>query len=122
MLDVDGTLIDSNEDHAQAWVDVGRELGYTCSTSSFARRPGMRFFASAPFRLLAPGWSARNPVHRRAIGCVQSPAHAHRLPGVRRCHLIGSGDVTCGTGLAGARAAARPGRRIGRQEGAAWFR
>ncbi len=28
ILDVDGTLIDSNEAHAQAWVDVGRELGY----------------------------------------------------------------------------------------------
>ncbi len=28
LLDVDGTLIDSNDAHAQAWVDVGRELGY----------------------------------------------------------------------------------------------
>ncbi len=28
ILDVDGTLIDSNDAHAQAWVDVGRELGY----------------------------------------------------------------------------------------------
>ncbi len=28
ILDVDGTLIDSNEAHAQAWVDAGRELGY----------------------------------------------------------------------------------------------
>ena len=28
ILDVDGTLIDSNDAHAQAWVDVGREFGY----------------------------------------------------------------------------------------------
>lgn len=28
LLDVDGTLIDSNDAHAQAWVDVGREFGY----------------------------------------------------------------------------------------------
>jgi phosphoglycolate phosphatase-like HAD superfamily hydrolase len=28
LLDVDGTLIDSNDAHARAWVDVGAELGY----------------------------------------------------------------------------------------------
>ncbi len=28
LLDVDGTLIDSNDAHAQAWVDTGREFGY----------------------------------------------------------------------------------------------
>ncbi|HET9425601.1 MAG TPA: hypothetical protein VFO55_09530, partial [Gemmatimonadaceae bacterium] len=28
LLDVDGTLIDSNEAHARAWVDVGREEGF----------------------------------------------------------------------------------------------
>ena len=28
LLDVDGTLIDSNDAHAQAWVDAGQELGY----------------------------------------------------------------------------------------------
>lgn len=28
ILDVDGTLIDSNDAHAQAWVDVGEEFGY----------------------------------------------------------------------------------------------
>jgi HAD superfamily hydrolase (TIGR01509 family) len=28
LLDVDGTLIDSNDAHARAWVDVGDELGY----------------------------------------------------------------------------------------------
>lgn len=27
ILDIDGTLIDSNDAHAQAWVDVGREAG-----------------------------------------------------------------------------------------------
>jgi HAD superfamily hydrolase (TIGR01509 family) len=28
LLDVDGTLIDSNDAHARAWVDVGKEFGY----------------------------------------------------------------------------------------------
>lgn len=28
LLDVDGTLIDSNDAHAHAWVDVGREFGF----------------------------------------------------------------------------------------------
>jgi HAD superfamily hydrolase (TIGR01509 family) len=28
LLDIDGTLIDSNDAHANAWVDVGREFGY----------------------------------------------------------------------------------------------
>lgn len=28
LLDVDGTLIDSNDAHARAWVDVGQEFGY----------------------------------------------------------------------------------------------
>ena len=28
LLDVDGTLIDSNDAHAASWVDVGREYGY----------------------------------------------------------------------------------------------
>ena len=28
LLDVDGTLVDSNDAHGRAWVDVGRELGY----------------------------------------------------------------------------------------------
>jgi HAD superfamily hydrolase (TIGR01549 family) len=28
VLDVDGTLIDSNDAHARAWVDAGEELGY----------------------------------------------------------------------------------------------
>jgi phosphoglycolate phosphatase-like HAD superfamily hydrolase len=28
LLDVDGTLIDSNDAHAQSWVDVGAEFGY----------------------------------------------------------------------------------------------
>jgi HAD superfamily hydrolase (TIGR01509 family) len=28
LLDIDGTLIDSNDSHARAWVDAGAELGY----------------------------------------------------------------------------------------------
>ncbi|MEO5567821.1 MAG: HAD family hydrolase, partial [Gemmatimonadaceae bacterium] len=28
LLDVDGTLVNSNEAHARAWVDVGREAGF----------------------------------------------------------------------------------------------
>src|SRR5688572_17155398 len=28
LLDIDGTLIDSNDAHAQAWVDTGKEFGH----------------------------------------------------------------------------------------------
>src|SRR5688572_1566669 len=28
LLDIDGTLIDSNDAHARAWVDVGKEFGH----------------------------------------------------------------------------------------------
>ena len=28
LLDIDGTLIDSNDAHARAWVEVGKEFGY----------------------------------------------------------------------------------------------
>jgi HAD superfamily hydrolase (TIGR01509 family) len=31
LLDIDGTLMDSNDAHANAWVDVGREFGYSIS-------------------------------------------------------------------------------------------
>ena len=31
LLDIDGTLVDSNDAHANAWVDVGREFGYAIS-------------------------------------------------------------------------------------------
>ena len=31
LLDIDGTLMDSNDAHASAWVDVGREFGYAIS-------------------------------------------------------------------------------------------
>ena len=30
LLDIDGTLIDSNDEHAWAWVDVCKEFGYAC--------------------------------------------------------------------------------------------
>src|SRR5688572_8211229 len=30
LLDIDGTLIDSNDEHAWAWVDVCKEFGYEC--------------------------------------------------------------------------------------------
>jgi HAD superfamily hydrolase (TIGR01509 family) len=31
LLDIDGTLIDSNDAHARAWVDVGKEFGHDIS-------------------------------------------------------------------------------------------
>lgn len=41
LLDVDGTLIDSNDQHAQAWVDVGREFGIEIDYGHVRRLIGM---------------------------------------------------------------------------------
>jgi HAD superfamily hydrolase (TIGR01509 family) len=41
LLDVDGTLIDSNDQHAQAWVDVGREFGIEIDYAHVRRLIGM---------------------------------------------------------------------------------
>lgn len=41
LLDVDGTLIDSNDQHAQAWVDVGREFGIDIDFGYVRRLIGM---------------------------------------------------------------------------------
>lgn len=41
ILDVDGTLIDSNDAHARAWVDVGRELGHQIAFTEVRRLIGM---------------------------------------------------------------------------------
>ena len=41
LLDVDGTLIDSNDAHAQSWVDVGREFQYDISFHEVRRLIGM---------------------------------------------------------------------------------
>jgi HAD superfamily hydrolase (TIGR01509 family) len=40
LLDVDGTLIDSNDAHAAAWVDVGREFGFDIDFSHVRRLIG----------------------------------------------------------------------------------
>lgn len=41
LLDIDGTLIDSNDQHAQAWVDVGREFGIDVDYAHVRRLIGM---------------------------------------------------------------------------------
>ncbi|HEU0299755.1 MAG TPA: HAD family hydrolase [Longimicrobium sp.] len=41
LLDVDGTLIDSNDAHAQAWVEVGREFGFDIDFAHVRRLIGM---------------------------------------------------------------------------------
>lgn len=41
VLDIDGTLIDSNDAHAQAWVDVGREFGFDIDFHHVRRLIGM---------------------------------------------------------------------------------
>ncbi|HEU0012390.1 MAG TPA: HAD family hydrolase [Longimicrobium sp.] len=41
LLDIDGTLIDSNDAHAQAWVDVGREFGFDIDFAHVRRLIGM---------------------------------------------------------------------------------
>ena len=41
LLDIDGTLIDSNDAHANAWVDVGREFGFDIPFDRVRRLIGM---------------------------------------------------------------------------------
>jgi HAD superfamily hydrolase (TIGR01509 family) len=41
LLDIDGTLIDSNDAHARAWVDVGREFGHDIDFGHVRRLIGM---------------------------------------------------------------------------------
>lgn len=41
ILDIDGTLVDSNDAHAQAWVDVGREFGREIDFAQVRRLIGM---------------------------------------------------------------------------------
>ena len=41
LLDVDGTLIDSNDAHAHAWVDVCQEFGRECDYAKIRRMIGM---------------------------------------------------------------------------------
>lgn len=41
LLDIDGTLIDSNDAHAQAWVDAGREFGHEIDFARVRRLIGM---------------------------------------------------------------------------------
>jgi HAD superfamily hydrolase (TIGR01509 family) len=41
ILDIDGTLIDSNDAHARAWVDVGKEMGYDIEFAHVRRLIGM---------------------------------------------------------------------------------
>jgi HAD superfamily hydrolase (TIGR01509 family) len=41
LLDVDGTLLDSNDAHARAWVDVAREFGYDTPYSTLRPMIGM---------------------------------------------------------------------------------
>ncbi|HEX8430859.1 MAG TPA: HAD family phosphatase, partial [Longimicrobium sp.] len=41
ILDIDGTLIDSNDAHAHAWVDVGKEFGYKLDYNEVRRLIGM---------------------------------------------------------------------------------
>ena len=41
VLDIDGTLVDSNDEHAHAWVDVGREFGHPIGYDRVRRLIGM---------------------------------------------------------------------------------
>ena len=41
LIDVDGTLIDSNDAHAHSWVDAGREHGFTFGFADVRRMIGM---------------------------------------------------------------------------------
>jgi HAD superfamily hydrolase (TIGR01509 family) len=59
LLDVDGTLVDSNDAHARAWVDAFREAGFDVSLERVRRMIGMGGDKLVPAATGLPGESER---------------------------------------------------------------
>lgn len=47
ILDIDGTLVDSNEAHVQAWVEVLRKHGFAVTPAEIWPRVGLRLVAAS---------------------------------------------------------------------------
>jgi HAD superfamily hydrolase (TIGR01549 family) len=86
VFDIDGTLVDSNDGHARAWVDALAEFGYEVSYESV--RPLMGMGGDKVLPILA-GLSSEDgkgkPIaeRREAIFAERYLPHVHSLPGAR---------------------------------------
>ena len=86
VLDVDGTLLDSNDAHARAWAAAFAEAGFTVSWARIRRMVGMGGDKLIP---LATGLSSSEPTARRIaerrgeIFAAQELAGLGPLPGAR---------------------------------------
>jgi HAD superfamily hydrolase (TIGR01509 family) len=80
LLDVDGTLIDSNDAHAHAWVDTGRELGYPIAFAEVRPLIGMGGDQVLP-RLT--GLDEASDAGRRVLERRGEIFRAHYLPRLR---------------------------------------
>lgn len=77
ILDVDGTLIDSNDAHARAWVEAGERLGYEIRYEEIRRLIGMGGDRVTP---LVAGVEASSPEGRELAELRGTLFRRHHLP------------------------------------------
>ena len=80
ILDVDGTLIDSNDAHARAWVDAGRELGYDFDYETVRPLIGMGGDRILP---IVAGVEEDSPEGEELTDRRSDIFHRRYLPGIR---------------------------------------
>lgn len=80
LLDVDGTLIDSNDAHAHAWVDAGRETGHGVAYDYVRWLVGMGGDRVLP---LLTGLDAESSAGRRVLECRGEIFRRDYLPKLR---------------------------------------
>jgi phosphoglycolate phosphatase-like HAD superfamily hydrolase len=97
ILDLDGTLVDSNDSHARAWLDAFREAGFTDVTFDLVRP------------LIGMGPAGIMP---RAIGVSHDSELGHRILH-RRAHLFSKYYLPGISPLVGARALLARMKRVG---------
>jgi HAD superfamily hydrolase (TIGR01509 family) len=80
VLDVDGTLVDSNDAHARAWVETGEELGHPIAFAEVRRMIGMGGDRVLP---ALTGLREDTPEGRRVVERRGEIFRERHLPGVR---------------------------------------
>src|SRR5918992_1568993 len=80
ILDVDGTLVDSNDAHAAAWVDAFTEAGITVDRSRVRSAIGMGGDKLMPY---VSGFSESSPTGKRISERRAEIFRAHYLPLLR---------------------------------------
>jgi HAD superfamily hydrolase (TIGR01509 family) len=88
LLDVDGTLVDSNDAHARAWAEALQEAGYRVPFEAVRRLIGMGADQLLPEAVGLPAESAAGEAIAKRRGAIFSQRH---LPQVRA--LPGSRDL-----------------------------